>query len=97
MLKNQFTPTLHHAEYMKGENKALVDAEKGIYKYDGLVVLKNTSIPAALIECGIIVNRDEEIELGKPECQEKIVTSITEGIKRYYKFIHHKPDTITNK
>jgi N-acetylmuramoyl-L-alanine amidase len=97
MSKNQFTPTLHHAEYMKGENKALVDAEKGIYKYNDLVVLKNTTMPAVLFECGIIVNRDEELELGKSECQEKIIISITEAIKRYYKFIHHKPDAIINK
>ena len=72
--------------YMKGENKGLVDAEKGIYKYNELVILKEASMPAVLIECGIIVNRDEELELDTKECQKTIITSITETIIKYKEF-----------
>ena len=90
MIKNKFTQTLHHAENMKGERKSLADAERGIYKYDGLVVLKEATIPAILLECGIIVNRDEELELGKTEYQGKIITSITEAVKRYWEFKYNK-------
>lgn len=83
MLKNNFTPTLHHADYMKGEDKGLVDAEKGIYKYNNLKVLKNATIPAVLFECGIIVNRDEELQLQNRDCQQKIINAIVSAIKRY--------------
>jgi N-acetylmuramoyl-L-alanine amidase len=86
MLKNKFAPTLHHAENMKGENKGLADQEKGIYKYNALIILKDSAMPAVLLECGIIVNRDEELQLCKPECQEKIITSITGAINRYWEF-----------
>lgn len=90
MLKNKFTPTLHHAAYMKGEDKALVDAEKGIYKYNNLVVLKKAQMPAVLLECGIIVNRKEELELLNTECQKNIINSITAAIKKYVKFKNQK-------
>jgi N-acetylmuramoyl-L-alanine amidase len=96
MLKNKLTPSLHHAEYIKGENKPLIDAEKGIYKYNGLAVLKNATMPAVLLECGIIVNRDEELELSKPEYQEKIILSITRAIKRYWEFKHSKVEANYN-
>jgi N-acetylmuramoyl-L-alanine amidase len=89
MLKNKFTPTLHHAAYMKGKDKALVDAEKGIYKYNNLVVLKKSPMPAVLLECGIIVNRDEELALHNIDCQQNIVNAIIEAIKRYVKFKNH--------
>jgi N-acetylmuramoyl-L-alanine amidase len=81
MLKNKFTPTLHHADYMKGDDKGLVDAEKGIYKYNKLVILKKARMPAVLFECGIIVNREEELELQEIECQQNIINSITAAIK----------------
>jgi N-acetylmuramoyl-L-alanine amidase len=45
----------------------LLDAEAGIYRYDQLVVLRNTLMPAVLLEAGSIVNRQEELELAKPE------------------------------
>jgi N-acetylmuramoyl-L-alanine amidase len=86
MLKNKFTPTLHHAAYMKGADKALVDAEKGIYKYNNLVVLKEARMPAVLFECGIIVNREEELELQGIDCQQNIINSITAAIKKYATF-----------
>jgi N-acetylmuramoyl-L-alanine amidase len=86
MLKNKFTPTLHHADYMKGEDKALVDAEKGIYKYNNLVVLKKAQMPAVLFECGIIVNREEELELQDKYCKQNIIDSITAAIRKYVRF-----------
>ncbi len=86
MLKNKFTPTLHHAAYMKGKDKALVDAEKGIYKYNNLVVLKEARMPAVLFECGIIVNREQELELQNNTCQQNIINSITAAIKKYVTF-----------
>jgi len=96
MLKNNFTPTLHHAAYMKGEDKALVDAEKGIYKYNKLVVLKKARMPAVLFECGIIVNREEELELQEINCQQNIINSIIAAIKKYVKFKNQDQKIKTN-
>jgi N-acetylmuramoyl-L-alanine amidase len=45
----------------------LVDADAGVYRYDQLIVLRNTRMPAVLLEAGSIVNRKEELELATPE------------------------------
>jgi N-acetylmuramoyl-L-alanine amidase len=96
MLKNKFTPTLHHEAYMKGEDKALVDAEKGIYKYNNLVVLKQARMPAVLFECGIIVNRGEELAFQEIDCQQNIINSITTAIKKYVRF-KNRPENIKSQ
>jgi N-acetylmuramoyl-L-alanine amidase len=95
MLKSKFTPTLHHAAYMKGEDKALVDAEKGIYKYNNLVVLKKARMPAVLFECGIIVNREEEVALQETGCQQTIINSISAAIRKYVSFKNRKQNIKT--
>lgn len=59
-----FVPTLHHAEPIPGENRMLLNPELGLYRFDGLAVLRTASMPAVLLEAGIIVNRDEEKRLG---------------------------------
>jgi N-acetylmuramoyl-L-alanine amidase len=41
----------------------LLDPEAGIYRYDHLVVLQQTHMPAVLLEAGSIINRQEELEL----------------------------------
>ena len=45
----------------------LLDTEAGVYRYDQLVVLRKTLMPAVLMEAGSIINRDEELELASPE------------------------------
>jgi N-acetylmuramoyl-L-alanine amidase len=46
--------------------RELIDADAGVYRFDQLVVLKMTRMPAVLIEAGSIINRPEELELGTP-------------------------------
>jgi len=80
MRKQGLTPTLHHAEPIKGENRELVDRDLGIYRFDDLIVLKSAAMPAALLECGVIVNRSEEAELLTKQRQEKVVAAIHEAV-----------------
>lgn len=47
-------PALHHAEPIKGENRPLLDRKLGIYQYDGLAVLRRNSVPAVLVEIGVL-------------------------------------------
>jgi N-acetylmuramoyl-L-alanine amidase len=74
------TPTLHHAEPIKGENRELVNPDLGIYRFDDLIVLKSAAMPAALLECGVIANRAEEVELLTEERQQKVVVAIHETV-----------------
>jgi N-acetylmuramoyl-L-alanine amidase len=80
-MRNQgLTPTLHHAEPIKGENRELVNPDLGIYRFDDLIVLKSATMPAALLECGVIVNRAEEAELLTEERQQKAVAAIHQAV-----------------
>ncbi|MCK9376375.1 MAG: N-acetylmuramoyl-L-alanine amidase [Syntrophobacterales bacterium] len=83
MLRNGFCPTLHHAEKFTGADKGLVDRIRGIYKYNKLVVLRTTDMPAVLFECGIIKNRYEELELSNSAYQHRIVDALLSAIKIY--------------
>jgi N-acetylmuramoyl-L-alanine amidase len=62
----QFTP--HYTLALMGHRRRqLLDADAGVYRYDQLVVLRYTRMPALLLEAGSIVNRQEELELATPE------------------------------
>lgn len=52
---------------MGHRRRELVDEAAGVYRYDQLVVLRTTRMPAALLEAGSIVNRREELALASPE------------------------------
>jgi N-acetylmuramoyl-L-alanine amidase len=83
MVARGFSPTLHHAEKIPGEGRNLVDRGLGLYEFDDLVVLKTAAMPAVLLECGVIVNRDEEASLQRPETQQRIADAAAEAIVRF--------------
>lgn len=76
------TPSLHHAEPIKGENRPLADKENGVYFFDDLVVLKTATAPAVLVEAGIIVNKHDELELREPATKRRIAAAIAAGLRR---------------
>ncbi len=78
-----FIPTLHHAEPIAGENRPLIDENKGIHRFDDLIMLKDTKMPALLIECGVIVNRQEEELLASKLYQQNLVTALEHAIVRF--------------
>jgi N-acetylmuramoyl-L-alanine amidase len=80
MRKEGLVPTAHHAEKIPGENRELVDPELGVYRFDDLIVLRTANMPAALLECGVIVNPDEEKELKQPERQSKTVRAVRSAV-----------------
>lgn len=75
-----FTPTLHHVEQ---EHRPIVDPAKGVYAFDDLIVLKGAKMPAVLLECGVIVNRLEELQLNTAENQERLTNAIETAIQRF--------------
>lgn len=81
LLNAGFRPTLHHAEPIDGENRVLADPARGIYVFDNLVVLKTAPMAAVLLECGVILNRDEERLLSDPAYQHRLVMAVTDGVE----------------
>jgi N-acetylmuramoyl-L-alanine amidase len=61
----------------------LLNEETGVYRYDELVVLRQTRMPAVLLEAGSISNRDEEVEMQSPERQDIIASGVTEAVKEF--------------
>jgi N-acetylmuramoyl-L-alanine amidase len=80
LVKAGFTPTLHHAAQ---EHRPIIDPAKGVYAFDDLLVLKNANMPAALLECGVIVNRNEEQNLNSPPYRGGLVAAIESAISNF--------------
>lgn len=75
------TPSLHHAEKIKGENRPVADTTNGIYYFDDLVVLKTARSPAVLVEAGIILNRHDELLLREPATKRRIAAALADGLR----------------
>jgi N-acetylmuramoyl-L-alanine amidase len=78
----QYTP--HYTEAAMGRRRRqLLDAEAGVYRYDQLVVLRHTRLPAVLFEAGMIINRDEEMELRRPERRALVAAAVTDAVAAF--------------
>jgi N-acetylmuramoyl-L-alanine amidase len=86
----RYTP---HYTYpiMGSRQRILVDTDAGVYRYDQLIVLRQTRMPAVLLEAGSIVNRSEELILAGAERQKLVAAAVGESIDRYCQL--HPPRT----
>ncbi len=75
------TPSLYHADPIRGENRPLIDARLGIHRFDDLVVLRTARVPALLIEVGVIVNPQEEARLAQADTIRRLGAAIAAGIE----------------
>jgi len=53
--------------------------------FDSYTVLDNISIPAVLVECGFLSNREESKKLGQSSYQLKIGKAVSEALETYFK------------
>lgn len=78
----QYTP--HYTDKIMGNRmRQLVDKEAGVYRFDQLVVLRMTQMPALLLEAGSIINRDEELLMASTDQQEKIAGAVKNAIEAF--------------
>jgi N-acetylmuramoyl-L-alanine amidase len=73
-------PSPHHAEKIAGENREWADEGNGVYYYDELVVLRTATMPAVLLEAGVIVNRTEEKAIQEPGTRNAISAAVERGL-----------------
>ena len=83
-------PTLHHAEKIKGENRELLNAKLGIYRFDNLIVLKKTVVPAVLLEVGVIVDPQDERYVSNKDNQKAMVQVIVAAVREYDRSRHER-------
>ena len=78
----QYTP--HYTLPLMGHHRReLLDAEAGVYRYDELIVLRKTRMPAVLLEAGSIVNRQEELELARPERRALTSAAVVAAVEEF--------------
>ena len=78
----KYTP--HYVEpFMGNRRRVLVDADAGVYRFDQLVVLRMTRMPAVLLEAGSIIHRDEELKLLAPERRGLITESVAAAVENF--------------
>lgn len=77
-------PTLHHNEPIKGENRPLLDAQTGVYEFTDLVVLKSATMPAILLECGVIIHREEELLVQDPAYQDLVAHALVKSLSTVF-------------
>jgi N-acetylmuramoyl-L-alanine amidase len=78
----QMKPTAHHAEDISGERRKLLDPEVGLYEAP-FVVIASATIPAVLVEVGVIANAAEEHELNRPEYRARAQLAILEALSAF--------------
>jgi len=77
-----FTP--HYTlPLMRHRRRELVDPQAGVYRYDRLVVLERTRMPAVLFEAGSIINRSEELALATPERRDLISSALVAAVTEF--------------
>lgn len=57
-------------------------------KHARFVVLRNSAMPAALIECGFLSNPQEEQKLSLPSYRETVAQGIAQGILNYFALVN---------
>jgi N-acetylmuramoyl-L-alanine amidase len=76
--------TRHYTETIMGSRRRdLVDPEAGVYRYDKLIVLRHTKMPAVLLEAGMMINRDDELKLASPERQALIAAAVGGAVEKF--------------
>jgi N-acetylmuramoyl-L-alanine amidase len=77
-----FSPTLHHAEPIAGEGRKLLDREIGVYAAP-FAVLRLATIPAVLLEVGVIVNREEERQLEDANVRARMQIQLLSALRAF--------------
>ena len=78
----QYTP--HYTDRIMGNRRrTLVDALTGVYRYDQLIVLRTTGMPAVLLEAGSIVNREEELRVSSAEHQSLVSAAVADAVASF--------------
>ena len=86
---NQF----NHSNHVLGNQlqRALVGitrAEDRGLKHARFVVLRNSAMPAALVECGFLSNAQEAQKLATPSYRESVALGVAQGILNYFALVN---------
>jgi len=61
----------------------LLNKETGVYRYDELIVLRKTKMPAVLLESGSIINREEELKMDSEEHRSMVSHGVATAVREF--------------
>jgi len=74
----------HYTDPIMGNRqRLLIDAREGVYRYDQLIVLKDTAMPSVLLEAGSIINREEELRMSSAEHQALVSAAVADAVRSF--------------
>jgi N-acetylmuramoyl-L-alanine amidase len=82
LLRAGFQPSHYHADPVLGENRPVVDWQRGIFTNNNLLVLATARGVAVLVEAGVIVNPAEEAWLADPAVVASQSAAIATGLRQ---------------
>lgn len=77
-----FVPSRYHADPVLGESRPFADEANGVHYFDNLAVAKTATMPALLLEAGVVVNREEEARLSQPATRAAIAEAVYGGVRQ---------------
>jgi N-acetylmuramoyl-L-alanine amidase len=77
LLARGLKPTFHHHEQ---ENRPIYDAKTGVFFFDLLVVLRQTTAPSVLLESAVITNPEDEANAEDPAYRRRITDAIVAAV-----------------
>ncbi|WP_295404485.1 N-acetylmuramoyl-L-alanine amidase [uncultured Thiocystis sp.] len=92
-----YRATGHHAEDIDGEHRPWLDPERGIDAFDRLAVLRHATMPAVLVEAGVIVHPEEEAELANAAAQRRQAGALVAGIVTWWRESRQPPLTLEQR
>ena len=69
--------------FMGKYRRELLDIDAGVYRYDELIVLRMTQMPAVLLESGSIIHRDEELVMASDDHKNKVSAAVASAAVEY--------------
>jgi len=72
-------PSRYHADPVIGENRPFADERNGVHYYDNLAVAHTATMPAVLVEAGVIANRQDEARMRDPAMRSRIAAAIADA------------------
>ena len=75
-----FARATHHSATALGTPRPWADETNGVRFYDTLLVTSHTTVPAVLLEAGMLKNREEELALADPANQARMADGIATGL-----------------
>lgn len=73
-------PSRYHETPIPGENRPMLDRARGVHRFDDLVVLRTSRVPAVLVEVGVIAHPDDAVRLADPLVVERLARAIASGV-----------------